>query len=330
MVPKAHSAKTLSGVQADVCRFRPRGRGTVNYDRPKLAIFFDAENVSLGHASAILKQLSENWDIYLRRAYCAKVIAHEEILRELSIVPVEVLRNACQKNAADLNLAVDAMEELCLGISNGICIVSGDSDFTRLVQRIREKGKAAIVFGNSNTPASLRNACTAFHLVGSQTRAQSTKKNADQKPKSPAKPTRGVTPNQKPKLPPNPVQSAKPNPKPKSSANGHQKADSQMVSTGADPQDLRRAFEEFSAGSDSHTLQRFGQFLHDKYPRLRPQNFGFAHLRTVLMRVDGFHLEAVKVDRGAISDYQLSLVKDWTKATSKHRPVSGLSARPGV
>ncbi|UWZ84987.1 NYN domain-containing protein [Occallatibacter riparius] len=279
----------------------------MNGDRPKLAVFFDAENVSLQYAAPILRELFSEWEIHLRRAYGSNVIAQQEVLRELSIVPVEVLRNINTKNAADLTLAVDAMEELCLGFSDGICIVSGDSDFTRLVQRIRERGKSAIVYGNANTPASLRNACTAFHLVG-------VKQVKSKSPKPPAKP----------KAVPKQARSGKADAK--QSPNGSLKFKS--AKTAADlqnmdaktiaslRQNLRRAFQEYQAKSGGNSLGEFGNFIRQTHPKLHQRNFGFAHLRPLLTKLGGFHFEAVRGERGSISGYRLSLLKEPRQKTA--------------
>ncbi len=298
----------------------------MNNDRPKLAVFFDAENVSLQHAPPILEKLSVDWEVHLRRAYGSNIILQQEILRELSIIPVEVVRNAHAKNAADLTLAVDAVEELCLGFSDGICIVSGDSDFTRLVQRIREKGKAAIVFGNANTPASLRNACTAFHLATASKQAQNTAMKTGQKPKASEKP----------------VQNAGSKQKTKSTSNADKKAESpKAVARAASPkaavalqsmdgvaaaslrQNLHRAFQEFRAISGDDPLAQFGHFIRESYPQLQQRMFGFASLRSFLNNVGGFHAEAVRDDRGVICNYRLSLAKDGVEKAAEHSRVSG-------
>jgi uncharacterized LabA/DUF88 family protein len=292
--------------------FACAGGGRVNNGRSKLAVFFDAENVSLQHAPAILQMLSADWDVHLRRAYGWNVSALEEILRELSIIPVEVLRNTNFKNGADLTLAVDAMEELCLGSSDGICIVSGDSDFTRLVQRIRERGKDAIAFGGANTPASLRNACTKFYLLAAHDEAQKTIQKTDSKPKPPAK----SAPSAKPKQPAKSPSSAK------------KKAESpkgSVAQQGIDPgaaaslrKELQRAFQEFGAVSGSDSLTQFGQFIHKSYPQLRPQKFGFARLRVLLARAGGFRVEPQHGGGGVVSDYRVWLVKDGAGGAVKH------------
>jgi hypothetical protein len=295
--------------------------------RPKLAVFFDADNLSLMWAASILKQLSANWDVHLRRAYGFNLAAHESILRGNSIIPVEVLRNTQSKNSADVALAVDATEELCLGMSDGICIVSGDSDFTRLVQKIREKGKAAISFGNATTPPSLRNACTEFHLATPPkpiAKVAPVAQPAVTKPKQKAvtkAATKAVTQH-------TPKGAAKPTPQKTPSA-------AQAISPALAMelrQDLQRTFREFEASSGESSLQSFGQFLAKNYPQFNQRHFGFSRLRALLGKVGGFDIEAVLRADGTVGDYRLSIAKDsgdpsqnWTRL-SAHTPHSGTDA----
>jgi uncharacterized LabA/DUF88 family protein len=272
-------------------------------DRLKLAVFFDAENVNLRHASSILQKLSVNWEIHLKRAYGSNVSAQQDVLRELSIVPVEVLRNINAKNATDLALTVDAMEELCAGFSDGICIVSGDSDFTRLVQRIREKGKAAIAFGNENTPTSLRNACTAFQLIPATEQAQSPMGKTP-KLKASEKPAQGAKTKQKIKTAPSTGSAAKP-PQPVTAQQGMD-----PVAEASLREALRSAFKEFRSSSENDTLGNFGQFIRKSHPKLHQRNYGFARLRALLARVGGFQIEVVHGEGGVISGHRLSLEKE--------------------
>jgi hypothetical protein len=273
--------------------------------RPKLAVFFDAENLSLKCAASILQRLSGDWDIHLRRAYGSNFVSQEEILLQLSIIPVEVLRNTKSKNSVDMALALDATEELCLGISDGICIVSGDSDFTRLMQRIREKGKTAIAFGNSNTPISLRNACTNFYSIASSGTEDGTSK-ADPKVRAPKVGVAAKSPKVAlaPKL---------------------------MTPELARDlrRDLRRVFQEFRSKSGGDALGQFGQFLCQRYPQLQQQNFGFGHLRTLLAKVGGFHITPVHRDNGVIGGYRLSLTKDdvGAAADEAEKPTSTVAGK---
>lgn len=134
----------------------------------KLAVFIDIEN--FGNSAAIRSVfdfLAQGWNPICRRAYGFGLLRHRDLFRDLGIIPIEILHNTTGKNAADIALVIDAMTELSLGRSEAFCIVSGDGDFSRLAQIIRERGLPVLVFGPESTPASLRTACTEFHLLQS-------------------------------------------------------------------------------------------------------------------------------------------------------------------
>ena len=83
-------------------------------------------------------------------------------LLENSITPIQQFSNTVGKNATDSALIIDAMDILYTGNVEGFCIVSSDSDFTRLASRLRESGMEVIGMGEEKTPRSFRAACTVF------------------------------------------------------------------------------------------------------------------------------------------------------------------------
>jgi len=245
----------------------------MNEHLPRLALFIDADNISLHVAHGIIDCLSTKWDICYRRAYGLNLLNQEEILRKYSIVPIEVLSNTPGKNSTDFALVIDAMEELCLGRSDALCVVSADGDFTRLMQRIREKGKAAIVFGKNATPAALRNACSEFHAIEDFRATQ----NAAEKVKSPKKPAEpGET-------------------KPRAENEA-------AVRNG-----LREVFRNLSAGSEPVTLERFGQFLKECHPKLAPPKFGLSRLKPFLERIGGFKIQPTAKGDGIAGKFRVTL-----------------------
>jgi uncharacterized LabA/DUF88 family protein len=239
-------------------------------DRPRLAIFIDAENVGVQKVRRILACLCVSWNVSYRRAYGTNLQAHSEALRENSVIPVEVLCNSPGKNAADIALVIDAMEELCQGPSEAICIVSGDGDFTRLVQRIREKGKTPIVFGKSSSPGALRSACSEFHAI-EETQPQTKSKKAASTP-------------------------ARSDSKPK-----------EMEIELEIRNGLRRVFGEFKAECNQVSLERFGELLKRKHPQLSPKRMGLRKLKPFLIRVGGFKIEPLTKDNGKSGGFLVNL-----------------------
>ena len=81
---------------------------------------------------------------------------------EHAIVPKQQFANTTGKNASDITLVIEAMDLLHTGLYDGFCLVSSDSDFTRLASRLREQGVAVYGFGERKTPESFRQACSRF------------------------------------------------------------------------------------------------------------------------------------------------------------------------
>jgi len=277
--------------------------------RPKLAIFFDTENVGVKWIPSILEKLSRDWDIHLRRAYGHNLASAEATLRKHSVVPVEVLQNTKGKNASDLALTVDAAEELFTGASDGFCVVSADGDFTRLMQRIREKGKTAIAFGTSAAPEPLRNACAEFHLleIPKKDKQATVKKDKVVKAaQAPAKKQGSVTVQvQKVAVPKAKVQQvASPQTIPR-----------EMVLRLR--QDLRRTLGECIEATGADTLEKFGNYLAQKYPEFSPRRFGFRKLLGMVRYVEAFQLEPVPGDKGEIFTYRLRLPEEAAQPNEK-------------
>ena len=245
----------------------------MNKHLPRLALFIDADNISLQVAPGIMGCLSAKWAVCYRRAYGLNLLNEEEILRKHSIVPVEVLNNTPGKNATDFALVIDAMEELCLGRSDAICVVSADGDLTRLVQRIRERGKSAIVFGKDTTAAALRSACSEFHPIEG---FQATR-NVEGK----TKPQRKSA--ERPVAPP------------------------QAETEAAVRNELHQAFRNFSVDSGTVTLERFGQFLKESHPRLAPPKFGLSRLKPYLERIGGFMIQPLAKSDGIPGRFRITL-----------------------
>jgi uncharacterized protein (TIGR00288 family) len=131
-----------------------------------IAILIDAENIS----HSFLEDISENVALYgivsVRRIYgdwtSEKMKGWKPLLLEYAIQPIQQFSNTVGKNSTDSALIIDAMDLLYLQHFDCFCIVSSDSDFTRLASRIREQGKYVVGIGEKKTPSSFVNACNEF------------------------------------------------------------------------------------------------------------------------------------------------------------------------
>lgn len=132
----------------------------------KFAILIDSENISAKYIKDILGEVTKYGVITYKRIYgdwtSTQTAKWKNVLMEYSISPVQQFRNTVGKNSTDSALIIDAMDILYGDSVDGFCIVSSDSDFTRLASRLRESGKQVIGMGENKTPRSFRAACTVF------------------------------------------------------------------------------------------------------------------------------------------------------------------------
>ncbi|MCR9087213.1 MAG: NYN domain-containing protein [Rhodobacteraceae bacterium] len=138
-------------------------------DRPKLAILIDADNTSPSWAESIIEEVAAMGEATVRRIYgdfsSGQMKRWSEKLARLAIVPHQQFANTVGKNSSDIALVIDAMDLLHSGRVDGFCLVSSDSDFTRLASRIREEGADVIGIGRRTTPEAFRMACKRFLFV---------------------------------------------------------------------------------------------------------------------------------------------------------------------
>lgn len=137
-------------------------------EKTQFAVLIDAENVSAKYASIIFEELEKYGFASCRRIYGNWSRGSgwkEEILLEYSIIPIQQFSYTAGKNSTDMAMVIDAMDLLYQNKVDGFCLVTSDSDFTRLAMRLREENKYVIGMGESKTPPALTRACNRFiHL----------------------------------------------------------------------------------------------------------------------------------------------------------------------
>lgn len=136
-------------------------------DRPRrLAVLIDADNASSRIAAGLFEEIATIGEASVRRIYGdfsgTRLKSWSDILSTYAIMPHQNFANTVGKNASDIALVIDAMDLLHSGRFDGFCLVSSDSDFTRLAARIREQGVDVFGFGEQKTPESFRQACKRF------------------------------------------------------------------------------------------------------------------------------------------------------------------------
>lgn len=136
-------------------------------NRPRrFAILIDADNTSPRIAAGLFEEIAKFGEASVRRIYGDFSSPHLKswaaILQKYAIDPYQQFAYTSGKNASDIALVIDAMDLLHSGRFDGFCLVSSDSDFTRLASRLREEGADVYGFGAQKTPESFRQACRRF------------------------------------------------------------------------------------------------------------------------------------------------------------------------
>ena len=125
---------------------------------PRLAVLIDADNASAQIATGLFEEIAKLGEASVRRIYGdfsgTRLKGWTEILAQHAIMPHQTFAYTTGKNASDIELVIDGMDLLHSGRLDGFCLVSSDSDFTRLAARIRENGIDVYGFGEQKTPKS--------------------------------------------------------------------------------------------------------------------------------------------------------------------------------
>ncbi|MBI2916689.1 MAG: NYN domain-containing protein [Chloroflexi bacterium] len=135
-------------------------------DRIRIAMLIDGDNAQPALFGEVIAEAGKYGLVSIRRIYgdwtTTNMSSWKEILNSYAIQPIQQFRYTTGKNATDSAMIIDAMDILYEGLVNGFCLVSSDSDFTRLATRIREKGMFAMGIGRRTTPEAFVNACEVF------------------------------------------------------------------------------------------------------------------------------------------------------------------------
>ena len=137
-------------------------------EKKHFAVLIDADNISEKYAGSIFNEIADYGFASYRRIYGNWAKGNgwkEDTLLENAISPIQQFNYTIGKNATDMAMVIDAMDILYSGKVDGFCLVTSDSDFTKLAMRLREEQMYVIGMGESNTPLALTKACNKFiHL----------------------------------------------------------------------------------------------------------------------------------------------------------------------
>lgn len=241
-------------------------------DEKRFAVLIDAENVSEKYVKFILDEITNDGVATVKRIYGdwtkPAMAAWKNVLLDNSITPIQQYSYTTGKNASDSAMIIDAMDILYSGNVDGFCLVSSDSDFTRLAARLRESGMIVVGMGEKKTPNPFIAACNKFKYL--EILAQ------DVIPASPA----GVS--QTP-AEPQPI-----------SGLDHTSLDAVRNT-------VLTIVQETSDDDGWATLGDIGNILTKRYPDFDVRNYGFRKLTPFIKSLKIFEIRAVRGKDGHVS-----------------------------
>ena len=255
-----------------------------------LAVLIDADNAQPAVVDALLAEIAKYGTASVKRIYgdftSTRMTQWKQALLRHSITPVQQFAYTTGKNATDSALIIDAMDLLYTARFDGFCLVSSDSDFTRLAQRLREQGKTVYGFGEKKTPDPFIQACDKFIYT--------------ELLRTPAAPAAAVVAPAKPHKPAKPAKPKKEKPSPASvPKHGNASPKSEPIppepetSVLAPPVELlRRAIDDSSDERGWANLGAVGSYLTKVQPDFDPRLYGNRKLSDLLRSLESaFGLE---------------------------------------
>ncbi len=230
----------------------------------KFAVLIDGDNIPSGHVKEMMEEIAKYGNPTIKRIYGDWTKPHlskwKNLLLENAITPIQQYGYTTGKNATDSAMIIDAMDILYSEKVNGFCLVSSDSDFTRLATRLREAGMQVIGIGEKKTPDPFIVACDKFIYV--EILKKQTEELAEDESKAPKASVDKVTP----------------------------KVIQMIASTISDvADDDGWAF-----------LGDVGSLLQKKQPNFDARNFGFQKLTPLIKSIKSFEIEQRETSKSKI------------------------------
>ena len=249
----------------------------------RIAVLIDADNVSDKYIKAIIDEVANHGTPTYKRIYGdwtkPQLASWKTVLLNYSISPIQQYSYTSGKNATDAALIIDAMDILYSSNVDGFCIVSSDSDFTKLAARLREAGMYVLGMGEKKTPTPFIAACEKFKYLEVLTavtvdRPEDTKK--------------------QPSI--------------------HQEAKAGMVSKDELIDVIRTIITEISDDDGWAFLGELGSMLNKRYPDFDTRNYGFSKLTPFVSSLKQFEIRSRKTNNPSVS---LKYIRNKEKELSK-------------
>ena len=228
----------------------------------RIAVLIDADNVPYANVKEMFEEIAKYGTPTFKRIYAdwtkPTVSGWKKVLLENAITPVQQYGYTTGKNSTDSALIIDAMDILYSGKVDGFCIVSSDSDFTRLATRLREAGMKVIGIGEKKTPTAFISACEKFIYVEILKPHQ-----IEEKPASFSKTSK----------------------QPVKQAETLNKIDSALVKLISD------SINDVADENGWAYLGELGNLLLKKQPDFDPRNYGFTKMLPLIKSIDKFQVD---------------------------------------
>lgn len=263
----------------------------------RFAVLIDADNVSVKYIKIILDEISKDGISTYKRIYGdwtnPSLVSWKSALLDNSVLPIQQYSYTTGKNSTDSAMIIDAMDILYSGKVDGFCLVSSDSDFTRLAARLRESGMIVVGMGESKTPNSFISACNKFKYLDILAAAEEEEDN-----ELPSKaeavrrgPKERKTPARKPKA------RGKDEPvKPQDAREQNETMEEPKTSLRTIRRALRTIVRENSDEDNWIVIGKVGNILGKRYPDFDVRNFGFSKLTPFLDSLDMFEIKSERKD----------------------------------
>lgn len=254
----------------------------------RFAVLIDADNVSNKYIKLIMDEISKEGVATYKRIYGdwtnPALISWKSTLLDNSVLPIQQYSYTTGKNSTDSAMIIDAMDILYSGQVDGFCLVSSDSDFTRLAARLRESGMTVVGMGESKTPNSFIAACNSFKYLDILSAAD------EDEPEEPAQAPEAKKSVQK-------KSAQKKAPAAKQTAKAREEREEPKTSLRTIRKALRTIVRENSDEEDWIFIGKVGNLLSKRYPDFDVRNFGFSKLTPFLDSLDMFEIKSERKDK---------------------------------
>ncbi|RGX56957.1 NYN domain-containing protein [Anaerotruncus sp. AF02-27] len=269
----------------------------------KFAVLIDADNISDKYIKIILDEISNDGIATYKRIYGdwtkPALNSWKNVLLDNSITPIQQYGYTVGKNSTDSSLIIDAMDILYTDKVDGFCIVSSDSDFTRLAARLRESAMEVVGMGERKTPKPFIAACNRFKYLDILYETATAQKQPKQKPAA-EKPPMKVQPEKPEKVekaarfksaePAEPVRVAPP----------AKQEEKEMTNLDTIKAAIRTIVTENSDEDDWMFIGTIGNLLVKRYPDFDVRNFGFNKLTPFVESLDMFDIKSVRTHDSSV------------------------------